>query len=100
MAKVLAGLALQKTLRCDIRLHSYCQATQLSWQANFLTNLGASSHPIDEMWCQGTVLLDIVVAKPLLVRYDSLNGNVQGFQLLRTKPSGMRLTTGAKRPQS
>lgn len=38
------------------------------------------------MWSQRTVFLDVVVATPGLMRYDSLNGNVNGFQLLRTKP--------------
>jgi hypothetical protein len=64
MAEVLAGIALQRALRCDI-------TSQLESEPS--TNLAASNHRDDKMWSQGTVFLDVVVATPSLMRYDSLN---------------------------
>jgi hypothetical protein len=60
MSKPLAAFALQRPLWGVIRLHLYSQTPEIGERTHF-RHVRASRHRHNKVWCQGTVLLGVLI---------------------------------------
>jgi hypothetical protein len=60
MSEALAAFALQRLFWSIVRLHLYSQAAEIGERSHF-RNIRSSRHLHNEVWCQGTVLLGVLI---------------------------------------
>jgi hypothetical protein len=79
--EALTAFALQKSFLGVVRLYFDRQTADFGETAHF-RNARVSRYRQDEVRCEGTVLLGVLIPSPRSQLHDDLNLNVQCFQIL------------------
>jgi hypothetical protein len=80
-SEALSAFALQRPFCSVVRLHLYSQAAVIGERSHF-RHTRASRLRHNEVWCQGTVLLGVLIPSLRPELRDSLHIDEQGLQLL------------------